>query len=457
MGIHDLRGGVQPDVEKKIDRNFDEPYFARELAPSPALAGSGAPNVMFIDFLSRLDGPARVQIDPHQEMLIMALRQRALRFALSDDSSQVIVTLNQLCALYHQCVIRIGLKAFEVFAAQNEQYIKVQEQFYYSREQAFAQDQRPIQQTANLLTYAHDLLEGLIRRLTTLGSFSIDVIRDRECAQHLSPVQYVEMDLRTKERQFAEDPGIVGITHDLLFGAVIHEVRNAIAHKRYEVQDDGSALLWDYHPTKHTKKIVGRLMQSEVKDLVSSLEHAICVLEMSVLIFQHNNGAVLHQLGHYGAKGEYTEKQMREMLYLSAPACFMRIEDIDVRDDEVIVSAAFLSFESSPFGSEVFVSSNDGSGKPRKYVLPLPARELSARDQTFRLLVVASLYCKKYKRITIKTKDVLGGKPMGEVSALTDLLVESFGGKITREEFLRRLSMNTFSREADSPTVPQNE
>lgn len=439
-------------MEKKTGKNFDEPYFARELAPSHAHAGSGAPNVMFIDFLSRLDGPARVQIDPHQEMLIMALRQRALRFALSDDSGQVILTLNQLCALYHQCVIRIGLKAFGVFAAQNEQYIRVQEQFYYSREQASAPDQRPVQQTANLLTYAHDLLEGLIRRLATLGSFSIDVIRQRECAQHLSPMQYVEMDLRTKERGFAEDPGIVRVTHDLLFGAVIHEVRNAIAHKRYEVQDDGSALLWDYHPSRHMKKIVGRLAQSEIKDLVSSLERAVSVLEMSALIFQHNNGALLHQLGQYGAKGEYTEKQMREMIYLNAPACFMRIEDIAVRNDEVVVCAAFLSFESSPFGSEVFVSSKDGSGKPREYMLPLPARELSARDQTFRLLQVASLYCKKYKRITVKTKDALGGKPIGEVSAETDLLTGSLEGKITKEEFVSRLSVNTFSREANSST-----
>jgi hypothetical protein len=195
------------------------------------------------------------------------------------------------------------------------------------------------------------------------------------------------------------------------------------------------------------------LTQSEIKDLVSSLERAVSVLEMSSLIFQHNNGAVLHQLGHYGAKGEYTEKQMREMIYLNAPACFMRIEDIDVRNDEVVVCAAFLSFESSAFGSKVFVSSKDGSGKPREYVLPLPARELSARDQTFRLLQVASLYCKKYKRITVRTKDALGGKPIGEVSGEMDLLTGSLEGKITKEEFLSRLSVNTFSREAASPTA----
>jgi len=410
---------------------------------------------MFIDFLNRLDGPARVHIDQRQEMLIMALRQRCLRFALSDDSDQVILTLNQLCALYHQCTIKVGLKVFEVFAAQNEQYIAVQEQFYYSREQASAVDQRPVQKTANLLAYTHDLLEGLIRRLATLGAFSIDVIRDRERAQNLSPIQYVEVDLHTKEKTFAEDPGILGATHDLLFGAVLHDVRNAIAHKRYEVQDDGSALLWDYHPTKQTKKIVGQLKQSEIENLVSSLERAVIGLEISVLIFQHNNGAVLHQLGHYEEKGEYTEKHMREILYLRAPACFMRIESIEVRNDEVWVHATFCSFENSRLGGEVFVSSKDSSGKPLKYALQVPARELSARDQTVRLLQVASLYCKKYKRITIKTKDVLGGKPLGEVSAEMDLLVESLEErKITKEEFLKRLSTNTFSGETDSSVVP---
>ncbi|MGH9555381.1 MAG: hypothetical protein ACRD2Y_06110 [Terriglobales bacterium] len=443
-------------MEKKTRKALNEPYFAQELTPPPAVADSSAPNVMFIDFLNRLDGPARVQIDKRQEMLIMALRQRCLRFALADDSDQVIVTLNQLCALYHQCAIKAELKVFEVFAAQNEQYIKVQEQFYYSRKQASAQDQRPVQETVNLLTYAHDLLEGFIRRVATLGAFSIDIIRDRERARTLSPSQYVEMDLHTKEKTFAEDPGIVGMTHNVLFGAVLHDIRNAIAHKRYEVQDDGSAVLWDYHPTKHAKKAVGHLTQSEIRDLNSSLERAVTVFEMSVLIFQHNNGAVLHQLGHYEAKGEYTEKHMREMLYLSAPGCFMRIEDIEVHNDEVIVNAEFLSFENSPLGGEVYVSSKDRSGKPVKYALPVPRRELSARDQTLRLLQVASLYCRKYKRVTIRTKDVLGGKPLGEVSAGMDLLVESLEGKkIPKQEFLKRLTTNTFPGDATvSQTVP---
>src|SRR5260370_16962349 len=163
----------EPVTEDKQDKNFSEPYFASAVAREGL--GSGGPNVMFIDFLSRLDGQARVDIDPHQENLVMALRERALRFALSDDSDQVILTLNQLCAFYHQCVVRVGLKAFEVFATQNEQYIRVQEQFYYSRQQAFAKDQRPAQQTANLLTYPHTLLEPSLPPPTPSATFSIHV------------------------------------------------------------------------------------------------------------------------------------------------------------------------------------------------------------------------------------------------------------------------------------------
>jgi len=287
-------------MEEKKDRDFNEPYFAEEL--ETGLRGSNAANVMFVDFLSRLDGAAKVKIDPQQEMLILALQQRALRFALSDDSEKAISALNQLCAFYQQCVIRSGLKSFEVFAAQNEQYIKIQEQFYYSREQALAPGQRPIQQTANLLTYAHNLLEGHIRRLASLPSFSIDVIRDRKCAQTLSPEQYVEMTLRMKEKKFGEDPGILKSTHDFLFGDDVHSFRNAIAHKRYTVQDDGSAQLWDFDPTKQATKSLGQLTQAEIKDLISSLERTVTVLEMSALIFQHNNGRILYELGQYRAK-----------------------------------------------------------------------------------------------------------------------------------------------------------
>src|SRR6266487_1559076 len=111
--------------EKKVN----EPYFAQDLpGATPAFSIEG-PNTAFIDFLNRLNGPARVKIDEHQEMLIMALRSRCLKYALSDDAEAVIAALDQLCAFYHQCALKAGLKAFEVLASQNEEYIKVQEQF----------------------------------------------------------------------------------------------------------------------------------------------------------------------------------------------------------------------------------------------------------------------------------------------------------------------------------------
>lgn len=446
-------------ASNNANTKLSEPYFARQLDAPAAFIDSGGPNIIFIDFLNRLDGPARVTIDTHQEMLIMALRQRCLRFAFSDDADEAIRTLNQVCALYHQCVIKNGLKTFEVFAAQNEQYINVQEQFYYSREQAFAQSQRPVQETHNLLRYAHDLLEGYIRRLATLGMFALDVIRDRQRASDLSPAQYVELDLRAKEQTFAEDPGLLRSTHARLFGSVRFDIRNAIAHRRYEVQDDGSALLWDFDPRKQVKKPIGQISQSEIKELIFSIERAVAVFEISVLIFQHNNGKILHELGHYANRdatdNKYSEKQMREMLYLNAPACFMRIENIEIADDDVRIDASFLSFESSPLGGDVYVNSKDRNGKPIEYALPLRPRELSARDQTLRLLQIAALYCGNYKSVTVRTKDAVGDKLLGEASATMDLLAESIQARfIPKEEFIQRLRTNTFGATTAVDQIP---
>ena len=268
------------DDNKQND--IDEPYFAKE-APAGALPSSSTgPNVMFVDFLNRLSGPARVKIDKHQEMLIMALRSRCLKYAFSAEDEAVIAALDQLCAFYHQCAIKAGLKVFEVFAKQNEEYIKVQEQFFYSERNSRQNAQRPVEQTNNLLVRAHDLYEGLLRRLAALGMFSIDVIRGRDRAHDLSPTQYVDIDLRTKERTFSEDVSILASTHEFLFGAVHHEIRNAIAHKRYEIQEEGSVVLYDFAPGKKARKQVGELSQQDLKTLILSLERAVDVFEISV-------------------------------------------------------------------------------------------------------------------------------------------------------------------------------
>jgi hypothetical protein len=254
---------------------------------------------MFIDFLNRLNEPVRVEIDLHQEMLVMALRSRCLKYAFSPETESVLAVIDQLCAFYHQCAVKIGLKAFEVLASQNEEYINIQEQLFSSKQESRGDDQRPVQQTNNLLLHIHDLLEGRLRRLATLGMFSIDAIHEKDVANTLTPTQYVDLDLRTKERTFAEDVGILAGTYTFLFGAVQHEIRNAIAHKRYEVQEDGSVMLYDFDPRKKIRKQIGQFSQHELETLISSLERAVDVFEISLLIFQHNNGALLKRLGHY--------------------------------------------------------------------------------------------------------------------------------------------------------------
>lgn len=150
------------------------PYFEKQNAGSDI--SSAGPEVLFIDFLSRLDGAARVQIDLHQEMLIMMLRARCLKYALSPESDRIIPAINQLCAIYQEAAVRVGLKSFDVFRAFYEEYVRVQEQVFLARKQTRSKEQRPVQETNNLLNYAHDLLEGLIRRLVTLGTFSLDAL-----------------------------------------------------------------------------------------------------------------------------------------------------------------------------------------------------------------------------------------------------------------------------------------
>jgi hypothetical protein len=223
--------------------------------------------------------------------------------------------------------------------------------------------------------------------------------------------------LRTKERAFAEDVGILAGTYTFLFGAVQHEIRNAIAHKRYEVQEDGSVMLYDFDPRKKIRKQIGQFSQHELETLISSLERAVDVFEISLLIFQHNNGALLKRLGHYDRDKNYSDKEMRAMIYLKAAASFMRINGIEVRGDAGAIDASFLSFESISSKREALVSSQSRNGNPLTYRLPIAPRELSARDQSLRLLQVGSMYCRAYKSITIQTKDILGDKPLGEASA----------------------------------------
>jgi hypothetical protein len=422
-----------------------EPYFAKDIAKHPYSPSDDVLDVMFIDFLNKLHGPARVVIDVRQEMLVMALRSRCLKYALSTNTDLVIAAVNQLCGFYQQCAIKTGLRAFQILAAQTQECVKVQEQFYYSGNGVNAINKTSAQQVNSVLVHIHDLLEGFIRRLATFGTFSIDVIRGSVRAQEFTPNQYVDLDLREKERTFRADPSVLNRTADALFGSVRYDIRNAIAHKRYEVHEDGSVLLFDFDPHKKLRKEIGLISQPELNNTVAGLEQAADIFTISQLIFQHNSGLIMNQLGYYGGENvTYTEKEMREMVYYRAAACFMQIDRIEIMGDEVKIDASFLSFESRQFPSEVFANTKDMHGNPLKYKLPLPSRVLSARDQTLRLLQVAFLYCGNYQAISIRTKDIVGGEILGEVTASLPLLSKSFQEGVQKEEFLKRITINGF-------------
>jgi len=416
------------------------PYFGKTVR-GPEVSGAG-PDVLFVDFLARLHGAARVEIDPHQEMLIMALRARCLKHALSVDSDRIVPALNQLCAIYQKASVRCGLKFFQVFRAFYEEYVKVQEQTYLERKQARAKGQRPVQETNNLLNHVHDLLEGLVRRLATLGTFSLDVLSARRRASDLTPTQYVDLSLREKHQSFTEHPSVLAGTRDILFGSVRHDFRNAIAHRRYEIQEDGAAMLYDFHPRTKQRVEIGRIPQDDLRNIIDELELAIDVFEISLLIFQHNHGMLLNQLGYYGTEKDHSDKEMVEMLHLEAPASFLSVEDVAIEGTVVKVSLKLAAFDRTE-ASEAFVRSKDRNGNPIEYRLPIPPRRISARDQTFRFLQRASFYCRRYEEIDVQTAD-LDGTKIGEAAAPMQLLLRSTKEAVAKEDFLKGLIKNTF-------------
>jgi hypothetical protein len=418
------------------------PYFEVENINSPASVLGSGPDVLFVDFLARLSGSARVAIDVRQEMLIMLLRARCLKYALSRESDEIIPAINQLCAIYEQAAIRTGLKSFEVFRRFYEEYVKIQEQVFLAREQAQSKDQRPVQETSNLLNHVHDLLEGLLRRLATLGMFSLDVLSANPRANDLSPTQYLDLPLTEKDQTFTDHRSVLTGTRNVLFGSIRHDIRNAIAHRRYEVQEDGSALLFDFNPRTKQRRDIGRVTKAELESLIDDLQRAVDVFEISLLIFQHNHGSFLNQLGYYGPKKEYTDKEMTEMLYIEAPAALLSVEEVLISEETVKVTLRFTS-QTRSSGSEVFVRSKDRDGKPITYSLPIPPRTTSARDQTFRFLQKCSFYCGRYKKIEARTLDA-DNTIIGEVVAPMELLVRSTQEVVPKETFIKGLLTNTF-------------
>lgn len=178
-----------------------KPYFTEGTPPELEL-DSTVPNLMFVEFLGRLEGAAKVDIDPRQELLVMQLRARCVKYAMSDQVDEMVTTINQLCAIYHGATIKGGAKSFDVFRAVLDEYVDIQEQLYLSWEQALQKEQRPTGRTNNLLTHCHDLIEGNLRKLATLGIYSLDVLEDRGRASTLTPQQYVDLTLKGKDTTY---------------------------------------------------------------------------------------------------------------------------------------------------------------------------------------------------------------------------------------------------------------
>jgi len=427
-----------------------KPYFAEEEPPIPI--SEDAPNVMFVDFLARLDGPARVDIDPRQEMLIMQMRARCLRYALAPESDRIILALNQLCALYHAAAVRIGRKAFDVFEAFLNEYVKVQEQVFLSRDQTTVEDQRPTALTNNLLNYCHELLENFLRKLATLGAFSLDVLSADPSASDLSAQQYVDLGLKEKVSKFENDPKIVKRTFELVFGSVQNSLRNSIAHRRYQIEEDGTAVLHDFHPKKMTRTLVGRVSQSELRSLVQQLEMAVDMFEISLLIFQHNHGSIMHELGFYRGEEELSEQKIAERLYMEAPAAFLRVDSVAFEGGtlKIDVKLNFPAFARQTEPSTVYVQSKNRRGERLKYALTIPPRDLSARDQTLRFMQKASLYCQKQTQIIIRTFDEMG-RPIGEVSSTLEWIRRALAERSSIDEFLGGVIKNTFQTGVTDP------
>lgn len=429
-----------------------KPYFVQD-EPSVPISEEG-PNVMFVDFLARLDGAARVDIDLRQELLVMQLRARCIRYALAPESDGIIIALNQLCALYHVAAVRIGRKAFDVFEAFLGEYVKVQEQVFLSRDQTAVKDQRPTALTNNLLNYCHELLESFLRKLATLGTFSLDVLSGDSSASGLSAQQYVDLSLKGKVSKFENDPKIVRRTFELLFGSVQNSLRNSIAHRRYVIEEDGTAVLHDFHPKKRTRTLVGKVSQSEIRALLQQLEMAVDTFEISLLIFQHNHGSIMLELGFHQGDEELSEAKIAERLYMEAPAAFLRIDSVAFEGGtlKIDVKLNFPAFARQTKPSTVYVQSKNRLGEQVKYALTVPSRDLSARDQTLRFRQKASLYCQKHTQISIRTFDEKG-KPVGEVSSTLEWIRRALADRSSIDQFLGGVIKNTFQTGAGSEDI----
>lgn len=241
---------------------------------------------------------------------------------------------------------------------------------------------------------------------------------------------------------------IIDRTYALLFGSVRHDIRNSIAHRRYDIKRDGSVDLYDFDPAQKRRKHIGRFSQNDVEALARHIQTAVDVFEMSLLIFQHNHGSLLFEMGYYSGKEDYTDEEIVELLHREAPSAFLRVQDVTFEDGsvELKVKTSFPAFARSETPSTVYVSTKDKSGNPLKYQLEVPPVHLSVRSQSFRFLQKASLYCKRFREIEIRTVG-LDDKEFGRARATIEYMQQSLKDHVEEEEFTAGLLVNTFPDE----------
>lgn len=423
-----------------------KPYFASEEPPEGA--DQGVQGVILAGFLNRLSGAASISLDPRQELLVMLLQARCLKYALSPQLDEIVTTINQLCAIYQQGTLRMPQKAFDVFFAMQDEYIPIQEQVHWSGEQASDRDQASVSRTNNLLNHCHELMENFLRKISTFGYFALDAIESSSNAGLLSPAQYVDEGLSQKEKHFADSPSILMTTHAILFGGVERRVRNSIAHRRYRIDEDGTARLFDYNPRTRQRDNVGEMSQVAIEQLVRDLEMGVDTFEISNLIFQHNHGEIMAQLG-YVADGdrEYTDKEITERLFLEASTSYLQAKKVSFEGN--VVRADIQTAFPAVVGQEpstVYVNTKDKDGNAVRYAVSVPSVDVSARDQTLRFMQKAALYCGSYESIHVRTADNEGNL-IGEAAASVESLKRSSEKPNSLEGFLNELSLNTFSQE----------
>lgn len=426
----------------------EKPYFAEGEEP-PLPETSDHFSILTSAFLARLDGPARIELDPRQELLVMQLRARCASYAFSEEADDMIRAINQLVAFYHTATRKAGKKVFEVLNAIVTEHAAVQEQIALARRKAFEADQRVVARTQNQLLYYKALVENPFRKLISLATLALDVINDwprvkgQPRWQTLSPSQYLDLGFRAKVNTLAAARQVLAATRQLLVDPVDEGIRNAIAHERYEIQEDGSVHLYNYRSNERID--LGTFGPGVFDRRNSDLEASNVTLEISLLIFQHNHCDILAQLFKTGEPEQLSDKKIMEFLYLEAPGSYLRVTEVEFNNAtvKIVVQTCFPPEVETGIPSTVHGRSKNRRGQPVTFSYDIPPPRISARGQTARLLQRASFYCGRYERISITTQNEQG-QVLGEMCGDITFLRTSTEQPMPFAEFLAKLEHNTF-------------